>query len=276
MATRFQQLGAFVIQTGDVSDDRLDHFAAIGGKWIVPVLAQLGYPADHDPDCVHNLAGIEAFKRRCSDRGISCGGWFNGWNGGELHTNPSQDAQQVADIVKPHNLGPIVLDLESAYQGNPTALPALIYEVRRRIITREIVVSTNSPNDSMPWNGHALWGDYRGSMRRLNVKLAPQWYPWMGQWGSPVQTMQWIQAHGTEDNFHDPTYANQRAVALSMIHGTLEATGVEGAALAPQLVELEQARAYGYTTGLSLYVLEQAPDSDLDLIAQHRGRLYLV
>lgn len=283
MATRWQQLGAFVNNIDGVTDQHMIDFARIGGKWIVPLLVQLGYSDDHDPSCVNNMNGLEAFKARCEHFGISCGGWFNGWAGGEQGTSAAQDAEKVASIVRAHNLGPIVLDLEAAYQhpgGSPGELPKLIYELRSRIKTREIAVSTNSPNDSMMWNGHAVYPDYRASMRRLNIKLLPQWYnsPNYGQgvWMTPHQTMQWIQAHGMEDNWFDPTYINERAIPMSFVHGTLEVTGLEGSDLAGEIDSLKQAKQFGYSFGFSVYVLEKMPYEDFQKIEQQKGKLYLV
>jgi hypothetical protein len=283
VATRFQQLGAFVQNVENLTDDQLVRFSVAGGKWIVVLLAQLGYPDDHDPSCVSNLAHIEALKARCVQFGISVGGWFNGWAGGILNHTAYQDAQQVADIVHQHNLGPVCLDLEAAYQwpgGIVSALPPLLAGVRLRLPARSIFVSSNSPNDSFLWNGGPR---YAGCMYRLGIRLAPQWYnsPPYGQrsnpWTTPDLTMEWLQAHGMEDNFRDPMAPGQRAVPLSFVHGTLEVTGLEGADLAGELHDLREAQAhYGYTKGFSIYTLESTPVDDFKLLAAERGHLFSV
>ena len=278
MATRFQQLGAFVNHVEKLTDERLKLFAQSGGRWIVPLLAQLGYPDDHDPACVYNLKHIGDLLARCAKPGIglAVGGWFNGWAGGTLGTTATQDAQHVADIIHSHPFtGPCVLDLEVAYKMQPQEMPKLVSACRAKMPTRGLLVSTNEPNDSMIYNGGAS-GD-AASFWHLGVRLAPQWYPWMGKWGSPTQTMEWITAHGMEDNWHDPHGPNGRAVPRTWVKGTLEATGLEGSSLAPQITDFRVAKAkYGLDYGLSLYTLESAPDSDLGLLAAERGKLFLV
>lgn len=275
--TRFQQLGAFVNNIDRVGDDKLHAFASIGGKWIVPLLAQLGYPDDHDPSCVKNLEELDSFKSRCDVLKIAVGGWFNGWAGGELGTTAAEDAAKIAQLAKSKNLGPMVLDLEAAYKYNPQELPMLCYELRQLVKTRGIAVSTNEPNDAMLWNGGAT--GVKASMRKLDIRVMPQWYnaPAYGQgtWMQPDQTMEFMFKHGMEDNFYDSAAKNKRAVPLSFVHGTLEVTGLEGADLAGELAALERAKAFGYSVGLSVYTLETMPDSDYNLLAIHRNKLYL-
>ena len=135
------------------------------------------------------------------------------------------------------------------------------------------MVSTNSPNDSMVFNGGST-GDH-ASMLHLGVRLSPQWYPWMGQWGDPVASMQWAKAHGMEDNWHDPHGPNGRAVPLSYIHGTLEAN-LEGSVLQPQIERLKEAQAFGFTVGFQVYLLETMTDVDFNDLAAVRGKLFLV
>lgn len=286
MATRFQQLGAFVGSSAKISDDQLAAFSDAGGRWVVVLLAQLGYPDGHDPDCVSNLAGIESFKNRCADHQIACGGWFNGWVGGQLPDLPEgglgttalQDAEQVVGIVHTRGLpGPVMLDLESPYKQRPQELPVLVSECRRLMPTRGIAVSTNEPNDSMIWNGGNL--GYSKSLRRLGVRFAPQWYNspnYGGMWMHANETMQWLKDSGNQDNFYDPTSPSNRAVPLSYVHGTLEVTGLEGSDLTPELNELQAAKASGYTTGFSIYMLENAQPNDFSLLKQQRGNLFLV
>lgn len=270
--TRFQQLGAFVGDWNGISESHLHKFASAGGRWIVPLLAQLGYPDDHDPAAQHNLAVIDGIIEACHEHGIAVGGWFNGWA-----KDAAADAKQVSSIMHGHKFdGPICLDLEAAYQwpdGNPQALPALVSQVRRLHPTRGIIVSTNSPNDSIIVNGGQL--GHTQSFQALGVRLAPQWYPWMGMWGDPPASMHWIEAHGNEDNWKDPYGPQGRAVPKSYVHGTLE-VNLEGATLAPQIERLRAAKIYGYTTGFSIYLLESCTDSDFTLLAAERGKLFLV
>lgn len=278
MSTRYQQLGGFVASTAAVPDARLRAFYAAGGRYVVVLLAQLGYPDDHDPAVAANLADIGRFRSACVSAGLACGGWFNGWAGGDLHTTADQDADHVAAIVRRYNLGPVFLDCELAYKENPQELPKLTAAVRSRLATRALFVSTNEPNDSMIWNGGSLG---RGaSMWALGVRLAPQWYGsspvYAGSmWMHPDQTMQWLKQHGMEDNFHDPLAPQQRAVPLSWTKGTLEVTGLEAANLAAGIAEVHAAKQFGYDYGLSVYTIDSMPDTDLALLAAERGRLFL-
>lgn len=271
--TRFQQLGAFVNDWNAMSEAQLQRFADAGGKWIVPLLAQLGYPDDHDPICVSNLSHIDGIIEACREKGIAVGGWFNGWA-----KSAASDAAQIKQIMRAHSFdGPIVLDCEAAYQwpdGRPQQLPQLVAEVRRLHPTRGIAVSTNSPNDSIIVNGGQL--GHLKAFQHLGVRLMPQWYPWMGTWGDPVTSMQWAKTHGWEDNWHDPDGPGLRAVPLSYFHGTLEVTGLEGSVLAPQLDRLYEATKWGFTKGFSIYLLESAPAADFDLLAARKGQLFLV
>lgn len=276
---RFQQLGAFVAVGQNLTDQQLASFAAAGGRWIVVLVAQLGYPDDHDPSAQWNLGNIESLKGRAARYGISTGGWFNGWVGGIQGTTPTQDAQKIADIVHAHNLGPVVLDLESPYRAQPQAFAELILQTRRLLPTRGLGVSTNEPNDSLIYNG-GLFG-IGASLRRLGVKLLPQWYnaPAYGQgtWMRPDSTMEWIVAHGFEDNWFDPFWVNRRAVPLSGVHGTLEVTGLEGADLAAEISEMRRAKTnFNYTPGMSIYTLETTPPGDFYLLSLLRGYLFLV
>lgn len=279
MTTRWQQLGAFVVDASAVSNDRLQQFYSSGGRWVVVLLAQLGYPDDHDPAVVQNLGLIDQFRVRCLQHGIACGGWFNGWAGGDQGTTALQDAEKVATITRNRNLGPVVLDCETPYSwpnGHPDELPKLVAATRAKLPGRSIGVSTIYPNDAAIWNGGSL--GVAKSMRRLNVAMLPQSYnaPVYGgaQWMNPALTFQWLKAHGMEGNFRDDSYENKRAVGLSQIHPTVETTGLEGADLAGELQQLHQAKAYGFTFGFSIYTLEAAPDSDFALLAATRGTLF--
>lgn len=279
MATRWQQLGAFVAEADKITDDRLRLFYRAGGRWLVVLLDQLGYPHDHDPAVVRNHLLMPSFKDRCTQQGIACGAWFNGWAGGPLNWTAAQQAEQIEALVRRWNLGPVVLDLEAPYMfpgGRPQELPRLVWEVRQRLKTRAVGVSTNSLNDSMIWNGGELGP--AASLRRLGVAVLPQTYGpplYTSDWMNAAPLMRWLKANGMNDNFHDPTFRGGRAVALSSVKPTLEATGMEGCDLAAELESVAAAKQYGFKFGISLYTLEGAPDSDFPLLAARRGSLFL-
>jgi hypothetical protein len=275
--SRWQQLGAFVGDANSLSYDQLKEFHTVGGRWIAVLLAQLGYPYDHDPACVHNVAKLLELKEWCTEFGVACGGWFNGWAGGELHTTAAEDAEQVRRYVQGFNLGPVILDCEAAYKEHPQELPHLLMEVRKRIKTRSIGVSTNEPNDSLVWNGGAF--GHKSSMYHLGIRLLPQWYSspnYSSVWMRPDLTMKWLKEHGDEDNFLDYDAPANRAVPLSYVHGTLEVTGLEGASLATSIEQLKLSKQYGYTSGFSIYMLEAMPQGDFKYLADVRGSLFYV
>jgi hypothetical protein len=261
--TIWQKLGAFVATAENLGD--LAPFAAIGGAWIIPVLY------GDDASGPYNLATIDALKARAGQHGIQVGCWANCWAG-----VPAADALAISRIVNAHGLDPVILDCEAAYQQNPDVFPQLLKAVRVALPHASLCVSTNSLNDSLIWNGRGL--NPRESARRLGYRVAPQWYSspnYSGIWTDPLTNMAWLKEHGTEDNFHDPTYKNQRAVPLSYVHGTLEVTGLEDASLAVSLGRCSEAKRYGLTPGLSIYLLENMPDADYALLASQRGTLYL-
>ena len=70
-------------------------------------------------------------------------------------------------------------------------------------------------------------------------------------------------------------FAEGFAAHNSYIHPTIEVTGMEGADLAGELADLETAKQYGLTPGFSIYLLENCPYGDFDLLANVRGSLYL-
>lgn len=278
MATRWQQLGGFVGAAENLSYQQLEKFRNVGGRWIVVLVDQVGYAWNHDPAVVHNIARLFELQQWCEELGVALGGWFNCWAGGELHLTPADEADEIARKVKGFNLMPVVLNCEYAYKRKPQALPQLLSEVRKRITTRSIGISTNEPNDSLIWNGGSL--GYLKSCWNLNIRMQPQWYyapPYMNSmWHRADQTMEWLKSYGMIDNFYDFTAPADRAVPLSYVHGTVEVTGLEGADMAASIEELKRAKQYGYTTGFQIYLLEQMPQSDFDLLASVRGILFQV
>lgn len=272
MTTIWQQLGAFVVTANNLSDHRIEQFAAAGGRWLVPVV----YGDDHSgPD---NLQHLPRLIERCEPHGIRVGAWGNGWGG-----DPFVDAQALAKIARDHALPLVIADLEAAYQwpkGNPNLLPSFAYNLRAELKNTSIGISTNGLNNSGIWNGRTL--SPARSMYDLGIRVLPQWYTWMGRADgakTPFGNMQWLKENGGKDgNFRDPNAPNTayRGVPLSYVHGTLESTGLEGSVLAEEIGWLRAAKPYGYTVGWSLYTLENAPDEDLALCAAERGKTFLV
>lgn len=272
MPTIFQQLGGYVDTAENLSDQTLSLFAAAGGGWIVPVLY------GDTGSAPWNLANLDHVKTAAAAHGVKTGGWFNGW----AH-DPIEDAIAITDIVKTNGLALTVLDLEAAYQapgGNPELMPVLVQEVHDRLLAgAPICVSTNGLNNSMIYNGRVLTPPQ--SFYDLGIRVAPQWYSaYYAQDGNttPQARMKWLKEFGGSDfNFEDPdaTKTGHRGVPLSYVHPTVEATGEEGSSLLTELGDLDAARAYGLTPGISIYTLENTPDADLDLLAKVRGRLFL-
>jgi hypothetical protein len=264
--TVWQRLGAFVATAENLGDDALSRFGEIGGAWVVPVLY------GDDASGPYNLANIDSLKHRAAMRGVTVGCWANGWAG-----DPHNDAIQIAAIVGTHDLDPVIVDCEAAYQQHPDVFPWLLKDLRLALPHSNLAVSTNSLNDSLIWNGRGL--NPQESARRLGYRVLPQWYSspnYSGAWTDPVANMAWLSGPGgTSDNLRDVTYANKRAVPLSYVHGTLEVTGLEDASLAVSLGRCTEARKYGLTAGLSVYLLENMPDTDYALLARQRGTLYL-
>lgn len=274
MATRMQQLGGFVGEIANLSYEQLEKFQRIGGRWIAPLISQVGYPPDHDPACVRNRANLLHLQDWCRQLGIACGGWFMCWALNEA----AADAAEIDRYVKGYNLAPVVLNCELAYKEHPNEFPHLLYEVRKRITTRTIGASVIDFNDSMIWNGGSL--GHMACMRTLNIKPMPQWYSaprYASPWFDPKQNMAWFQAHKTTGNFKCDASKNFQAVRMSEVHGTLEVTGLEGASLLKSLTSLASAKDdRNYSYGYSIYLLENAPESDFALMETTRGQLFLV
>ena len=115
--TRFQQLGAFVADWNGVTDTALRKFSQAGGRYLVVLLDQLGYPEGHDQTVDRNRANIDGIIQAAAHYSIAVGGWFNGWAGGIQGTTADQDVVRVASIMHEHKLfGLVCLDLETTYQ----------------------------------------------------------------------------------------------------------------------------------------------------------------
>jgi hypothetical protein len=267
----WQYLGGWVVTISSISDDVLDRFAAVGGKWLVVVLI------NDDASGPENRRLIDSFKLRCYSRGIAVGLWANGLGG-----DPVTDAEVISQFGFDHALYPIIVDCEGPYQwpsGKPDLLPQLLYELRKHfpLGTRPIGHTTNSLNDSQIFNG----GSTGFSHRDLGVRVLAQWYNspvyGMGTWTQPDGNMEWLLEHGMEDNLHDPGYPDGRALPLSWVKGMFEVTGLEGADLASWLPRCVEAKKSGYNYGISLYTLDrlaETPEPDISTVAKYRGVLY--
>lgn len=270
MTTVWQQLGAFVATAENLSDDALDKFAGIGGKWIVPVVYGDNHSGPWNRDHLHET------QLRARKRGITVGGWFNGWGG-----DPNKDAQAIANISQSNGLNLVILDLEAAYQwpsGNPNLMPTLVFELRKLLPFAEIGVSTNSMTNTSIWNGRTL--NIPKSFYDLKIRVLPQWYSWIYNQDNaylPERQMKWLRDASPQDgNFRDnnaPT-TKFRGVPLSYVHGTLEVTGMENASLDDELRKLAASKKYGYTIGFSIYTLENMLESDYAILRSVRGTLY--
>jgi hypothetical protein len=270
MATVAQQLGAYIYTGENVSEERLRHFADVGGRWIVPVTR------GDDVAGPKNLALLPWFQSVCKPLGVRVGIWANYW--GE---DAAVFADAVAKIVHEHNAGPVVLDCESSVQEN-TKLSGVMLAIRKRLPTRFIFVSTNALNDSCTYNGRidgVPQSEWK-SARRLGIRIAPQWCygpAYQGCWVQPVCNFKWLKENGMRDNLHDASYKDGRAVALASVHPTIEATGMENANLAAGLEELMNAKALGLKPGFSYYVLDaDQADADMERLRGVRGTLFLV
>jgi hypothetical protein len=271
MATVWQQLGAWVANGGNCGTGHLDKFANAGGKWV----ALLVYNDDRDAESNRKL--LPGLRAQCQARGMSMPGWFNGF--GE---DPVQQAKEMVGIANNLNMPFMILDLEAAYQypgGDANKMPILLSEIRK-YTKKPIGVSTNGMNSSMIYNGRTL--DPPQSFYDMGVRCLPQWYSsYYNKDGdtTPQAQMQWLKENGNKDfNFKDPNAkrTNYRGLPLSYVHGTVEATNLEGSSLAQELQDLQSARAFGLTPGFSYYKLENAPDDDFPLLASQKGKLFLV
>lgn len=273
----WMQLGAFTANIGNITEGQLDAFADAGGRWIIPVLYN-----DQD-SAAKNLAELPQKKAWFASKGIRTGCWANVYGG-----DPDQACADVKAIVSQYGLSPVVFDAEIAYQGN-TKMAALAESIRKTwpVGTKAVAVSTNSPNDSVVYNGRL--GAYPAptlrSFRAKNIHLLPQWYSarnedgswkYVGRWTHADQTMEWVQSHGMLDNWQDLGYSDQRAIRPStMIHGTLEVTGLENAVLQDSINECVTARQnYGLGKGVSIYLLENTPAADFVRLKAQAGYLY--
>ncbi len=260
----WQQLGAFVQVIENCSDAHLDAFAGCGGSWVVPVLIgdEASGPANH--------AGLSDFRRRCEALDLRVGLWANGW--GE---DAAVLAQEITMLAKGGSLYPVVVDLEMPYKApNEAKLPELLLELRRRMPTRPIGLSSFGFADrAMIWNGRTL--DPPRSLYDLRVRWLPQWYYLYDGKYAADWSMADLKARGAIDgNIADPDAPGGRGIPLSYAHGTLEVTGVEEHELAVGLEHVRRARAHGFGYGFSIYVLERTPPSDFALLAAQRGKLF--
>jgi hypothetical protein len=274
MATRYQQLGAYVVSLQKLGYADLQKFHTVGGRWIAPIIQQVGYPPDHDPQCVTNRSLIPQYKAWCDEIGIALGGWFMCWDLGGAEAN----AAEIEMYVRAYDpdLMPVVLNCELAYKARPNALPELIAAYRRRIKTLSTFLSVIDLNDSMIYNG----GGGVGCARACNIRVSPQWYSapkYQSMWFDPYKNLAWLKERGTEGNLRCLHVKDHRAVPNSWVKGTVEATGVEGASMQASLDSLSRAKADKlYDFGLSVFTLDSMPPEDYDRLAAVRGKLFLV
>jgi hypothetical protein len=273
MITYWQGLGAFVYTGKNLGIKHLDKLKSCGSQrpWICLVIYNDEVAGDSNRFL---LPGIKAW---CKVRGISVFGWYNGTGG-----DPYEDARAIAGLHTNLALDGIILDLEAAYhypEGDANKMPYMLSALRKQLPTVEIGVSTNSMNSSMIYNGRVLTP--KQSFYDLRVRCLPQWYSsYYAKNDSerPQAQMQWLKANGSSDfNFRDDNAKTTsfRGLPLSYVHGTLEVTGLENSDLAQEISDCVAAKVYGLTPGISIYTLENTPDSDFDVLARHKGEMFL-
>ena len=266
--TPWQRLGAFVAVGPNLPDENLAAFADAGGAWICLLVY------GDDKNTPGNLEFIPDLQKKLNPYKISLCGWYNYWG-----IDGTQFANDVASVRSQYGLNLSILDCEAAVQGN-TKMSDVALHCAGRLPKDSIGVSTNSLNDSVVYNGRmdglaqAQWK----SFRQLGIRVSPQWYSspaYSGCWTDPVCNMEWLSGpNGKSDNLYDAKAKNSRAVPTSYVHPTLEVTGLENADLQKSLDLCVQAQTHEFTKGISLYLLENAPLSDLSLVKQYRSRLY--
>lgn len=269
--TIWQQLGAWVIETGNVDLNRLKRFYSIGGRWVVVILI-----GDKD-SAPRNLNDLARFKADCATAGIKCGLWANGW--GE---DAAILAKQVSDMAYYFKLNPVVLDLEQAYKApNEAKLPPLLKECRRLMPGKSIgVTSFGFLDRAMIWNGRTMTPAL--SYYDLKIRFLPEHYTQYDIKYSAVYCMKDLKENGaTDGNIMDATAPGGRGVPLGYVHGCIEVTGIDtvngvAADLAKGLADLTAAKQYGFTFGFQVYTLENVNEEEWDMIAAHKGKLFLV
>jgi len=268
--TLWQGLGAFCANAPNLGSDALDRFQAAGGSWICFVLYNDSANAEHNQDVMPTM------KAELAKRGIAACGWYNYFG-----DDPETFADDTCNLHKAWGLTLAIFDCEDAVVGN-TKLARLTKEIAKRFLPNTVGISTNQLNDSVVWNGR-IEGEAPGlwlSAHALGIRVLPQWYiapRYAGStWTDPVANMKWLSGPGgTSDNLLDSKAKNKRAVPLSYVHGTGEVTGLEDADLDMFLGRCKLAQQYGLTKGISLYLIENAPASDFDLVNRYRGDLYV-
>jgi len=269
----WQGIGGFVYTAANLTARRLDQLKSLGSQcpWVCIVIYgdDVAGPA--------NQSSLQAMKTLCKARGIQTWGWYNGWGG-----DPYEDARNISRLHTTYQLDGIILDLEAAYQypgGDANKMPFLVSSLRNILPNAQIGVSTNGMNSSMIWNGRVL--NPKRSFYDLKIRCLPQWYSSYYNKDAhtqPQYQMRWLKDNGSSDfNFRDENAikTKYRGLPLSFVHGTLEVTGLENSSLQAEIEDCVACRIYGLTPGISLYTLENMPDSDFDILARHRGVVYL-
>jgi hypothetical protein len=295
VANRFQQLGALVSVSTNLTEWHVSEFQKAGGRWIDILVDQLGGERGgshkNGESVVYNRLHFQDKQKLCAKYGVACGPWFNAWA-----ENPYEDAKDIAKWVHDYNCGPVMIDDEGDYKSpaNAWKRPCLFTQVRKLLPTRSILSTTPGQyDDALIWNGNNTTGNGEvwKSHWKLGIRWAPQWYsPYYNADGHtlPEQCMADLKKLGNQDNYYDPKAPGGRALPLSFCKGMLEVSGLEEArdpngkpsSLADELTHVESCWKQGLITspGLSLYLIENInrPGDDFKLIAQERGRLFLV
>jgi len=266
---RFRALGAFVYTAQNLTDQQLQAFSNIGGKWFCPVIY------GDDAAGPWNRANLPSLKQRAQRFNLEVAAWAN-----VTASKPNQQyATEIAKLVKQYQLPLLILDAELAYQyPSPgcQALPELLLLLRTNLPATDLLLSSLGPNNAYIYNGRTLTPPK--SMYDLGWRHAPQWYSsyYNKDGKSPQDRMSWLKANAhTDFNIKDDTAPSKRGLPLSYVHPTTEATGLEGSNLAEELRDIKASQIYGMTAGISYYTLENGPPSDMPLLAKYRNVLYV-
>jgi hypothetical protein len=266
MATVWQQLGAWVVESGNVDYNRMKDFYDCGGRWVAPILY------NDDSSGPRNRADLPRFKRDATKAGLRVAFWANCF--GE---NPDVLVSDIASYAEEQKIGPILLDCEFAYKditGNAEKLPILLKKMRARMPAKSIgVTSFGFCDRAMIWNGRTLVP--MQSFYDLKIRFLPQWYyVYDGKYAADASMEDLMLYGATDANIRDLTAPGGRGVPLPYVHGAIEVTGVEQSSLALGIEQIKAAKQFGFTRGFSVYTLDSMPPEDFGLLAAERGKLF--